>query len=209
MSGKKKKKRKDQISSEALEQDENFYFIAGYTAGGFPYGITWGEYEMDKNGKSHGMNDKGEPMKELQLTKQQFKELVDAYDIYGDDFEVFLNIETGDVVTLRAFDLDEEDEELSEIIEEGLNEIYFQIPQRESREGYADMVDFAEMVMDTRLRTTLINILNGGKKVFRRFKDALASDSNEIERYYRFVEERNRIRVVDWLESIDVNVTLE
>ena len=26
-----------------LEQDENFYFIAGYTSGGAPYGITWEE----------------------------------------------------------------------------------------------------------------------------------------------------------------------
>ena len=24
-----------------LEQDENFYYIAGYTSGGAPYGITW------------------------------------------------------------------------------------------------------------------------------------------------------------------------
>ena len=24
-----------------MEQDENFYYIAGYTAGGAPYGITW------------------------------------------------------------------------------------------------------------------------------------------------------------------------
>ena len=26
-----------------LEQDENFYFIAGFTSGGAPYGITWEE----------------------------------------------------------------------------------------------------------------------------------------------------------------------
>ncbi|UQZ85409.1 hypothetical protein SK3146_04698 [Paenibacillus konkukensis] len=206
---KKKKKRKDRISTEVLEQDENFYFIAGYTAGGFPYGLTWEEYEMGQNGNSCGMNDKGGPMKELKLTKQQFQELVDAYDIYGDSMEAFLNIETGEVVTLRAFDRDEEDEELSEIIDEGFDDIYFQIPQRESREGFEDMVDFAKTVTDARLRTTLMDVLNGGKRIFRRFKDALASDSNEIERYYRFVEERNRIRVVDWLESIDVKVTLE
>lgn len=24
-----------------LDQDENFYYIAGYTSGGAPYGITW------------------------------------------------------------------------------------------------------------------------------------------------------------------------
>ncbi|MCS7461204.1 hypothetical protein N0M98_13705 [Paenibacillus doosanensis] len=52
-----------------LEQDENFYFIAGYTAGGFPYGLTREEYEMGQNGNFRGMNDKGGPMKELKLTK--------------------------------------------------------------------------------------------------------------------------------------------
>lgn len=43
--GRKKKKQKridhDLESLEQLEQDENFYFIAGYTDWGFPYGITW------------------------------------------------------------------------------------------------------------------------------------------------------------------------
>jgi hypothetical protein len=145
-------------------------------------------------------------MKELKLTKQQFQEIVDAYDIFVDEMDSFLNIETGDVVTLRTFDRDEEDEELSEVIEEGFNEIYFRIPQRESEEGYADMVDFAETIEDKRLRSTLMHILSGGKRIFRRFKDALSSDSQQLERYYLFIEERNCIRVADWLESIDVKL---
>jgi hypothetical protein len=42
MHGKKKNKRTDQKTdiTGLFEQDENFYFIAGYTDGGFPYGIT-------------------------------------------------------------------------------------------------------------------------------------------------------------------------
>ena len=39
-------------SKEVLSsvQDENFAFIAGYTSGGFPYGITWEEQaELEKN----------------------------------------------------------------------------------------------------------------------------------------------------------------
>ena len=148
-------------------------------------------------------------MKELKLTKQQFQEIVDAYDMYVEGIESFLNIETGDVVTLRTFDRDEEDEELSEIIEEGFNEIYFRIPKRESDEGYTDMVDFAETVEDKKLKSSLIHILSGGKKIFRRFKDALSSDSEQLERYYQFVEEQNRKRVSDWLESIEVKLILE
>jgi hypothetical protein len=28
------------------DSDENFAFIAGYTSGGFPYGVTWEEWEI-------------------------------------------------------------------------------------------------------------------------------------------------------------------
>ena len=34
-----------------LEQDENFYYIVGYTPGGAPYGITWEEYEGMEEGE--------------------------------------------------------------------------------------------------------------------------------------------------------------
>lgn len=143
MRGGKKKMRTYPKSESA------FYFIAGYTDWGFPYGITWEEYEAEQRGEARKVTAAGgEPMKELKLTKQQFQEIVDSYDMYVEEIESFLNIETGDVVTLRTFDRDEEDEELSEVIEEGFHEIYFRIPKRESDEGYTDMVDFAETVED-------------------------------------------------------------
>lgn len=205
MRGKKKKKRIDQLMDDTvhIEQDENFYFIAGYTEGGFPYGITWEEYEAEQRGKPVKADVfESEPMQELQLTERQFQEIVDTYDMYIEGMESFLNIETGDVHVLRTYDRDKEDEELSEIIEEGFYEIYFRIPVRESHEGYNDMVDFAETVKDKRLQSTLMHVLNGNKKIFRRFKDALSSDNREQSRYYQFVEERNRERVMDWLESL-------
>jgi len=44
-----KKKKTKKIKKTELEprQDENFYYIAGYTPGGVPFGITWKEYERD------------------------------------------------------------------------------------------------------------------------------------------------------------------
>ena len=42
-----KKKRQEPVCD--IDQDENFAFIAGYTPGGFPYGITWEEQaEIDR-----------------------------------------------------------------------------------------------------------------------------------------------------------------
>lgn len=37
--------------SENEFQNSEFYFIAGYTPAGFPFGITWEEHEREKSGK--------------------------------------------------------------------------------------------------------------------------------------------------------------
>ena len=39
----KRKLKKQQAEYLPFDQDENFYYIAGYTSGGAPYGITWDE----------------------------------------------------------------------------------------------------------------------------------------------------------------------
>ncbi len=212
VSGMKKRKRFNREANITgfIEQDENFYFIAGYTDGGFPFGITWEEYKSEQSYISTTkMNDEGDSMKELNLSERQLQEIVDSYDMRVDGIEFFLNIETGDVVMLNTFDMDEEDEEMSEIIEEGFNEIYFRIPHRESDDGYVDMVHFVETVADEKIRVRLLNVLNGGRKIFRRFKDALSSDGRELERYYNFIEIRNREQFMDWLESIGVKAIIE
>lgn len=147
-------------------------------------------------------------MKKLKLSESQLQEITDTFDMNVEGMESFLNIETGEVVTLYTIDREEADEELSNIIEEGFNEIYFRIPEPQSYEGYDDMVDFAETVDDKKLHSALMSALNGRKGVFRRFKDALAADRLQMERYFRFVEERNRERVAEWLESIDVELEI-
>ncbi|MGH9883767.1 MAG: hypothetical protein ACRD6N_20275 [Pyrinomonadaceae bacterium] len=35
-----------------LDQDENFAYIAGHTAAGFAYGVTWEEWEQLDHGNS-------------------------------------------------------------------------------------------------------------------------------------------------------------
>ncbi|WP_438444203.1 UPF0158 family protein [Gorillibacterium sp. sgz5001074] len=71
------------------------------------------------------------------------------------------------------------------------------------------MMDFAATIEDKTLQTQLVSILSGGKRIFRRFKDALSSNSEQLERYYGFVEEQNRKRVSEWLESVEVKLLLE
>ena len=33
---------------DIVESDENYYFIAGYTSNGVPYGVTWEEMGIDR-----------------------------------------------------------------------------------------------------------------------------------------------------------------
>ena len=44
---KKAEKRQAEEHSELLEQDDWFYYIAGYTSGGAPYGVTWEEMGLE------------------------------------------------------------------------------------------------------------------------------------------------------------------
>lgn len=41
----KRKKKKEVFEDNLFESDDTFAFIAGYTSGGAPYGVTWEEME--------------------------------------------------------------------------------------------------------------------------------------------------------------------
>ena len=40
---KRKKEKSDNLAKEEILQDDRIFFIAGYTSGGAPYGVTWEE----------------------------------------------------------------------------------------------------------------------------------------------------------------------
>ena len=44
---KKKAAKNQELDDLPFDSDEHFYFIAGYTSGGFAYGVTWEEAERD------------------------------------------------------------------------------------------------------------------------------------------------------------------
>lgn len=49
LAAKKRKRQEGRMPKEYInpDQDEYFYFIAGYTSGGVPYGITWEQARKD------------------------------------------------------------------------------------------------------------------------------------------------------------------
>lgn len=69
---KKEQKRLNKLAkkyNENLDQDNNFYYIEGFTSGGAPYGITWQEMGL-------------EPFQEEDF--QDIKD-IEYYDIFDDD----------------------------------------------------------------------------------------------------------------------------
>ena len=44
---KRKKEAKENPAAEEIYQDDRFFFIAGYTSGGAPYGVTWEEMGLN------------------------------------------------------------------------------------------------------------------------------------------------------------------
>ena len=43
----RKTRAKKAVEPTLLEQDDTFFFIAGYTSGGAPYGVTWEEMGLE------------------------------------------------------------------------------------------------------------------------------------------------------------------
>ena len=88
----------------------------------------------------------------------------------------------------------------AEAVERGLGTRYLRVPDNDSDEGFRDMEAFAETVTDKNFADRLWSSL-GGKGSFRRFKDTLHDDGDELRRWYEFKQARLRERISDWLET--------
>jgi len=44
-----KRAKRDKEIAMPFESDDRFFYIAGYTSGGAPYGVTWEEMELDRS----------------------------------------------------------------------------------------------------------------------------------------------------------------
>ena len=83
-----------------------------------------------------------------------------------------------------------------------------QVPETDAHEDIRDMAAFARTVPEPRLRAELERALDG-RGAFRRFREALASDFRERERWFQFKRERLRAHMTDWLASLDLEPVWE
>jgi Uncharacterised protein family (UPF0158) len=127
-----------------------------------------------------------------------FEELRFAMEDASYEHQYFLDTETGEVILVSEYDDDEESTQRLEAIDEAEPGRYLQVPRAESSDGYEDMQEFIDTVSDKPLQQ-LLEVAIHGKGAFRRFKDVLAHDPAEQQRWFAFQMERLNNRVREWL----------
>jgi hypothetical protein len=127
-----------------------------------------------------------------------FEELRFAMEDASYEHRYFMDTETGEVILVSEYDGDEETSERLEAIDQAEPGRYLQVPRAESRTAYEDMQDFIDTVSDKHLQE-LLDVGIQGKGAFRRFKDVLARDPAEQQRWFAFQTERLDTRVREWL----------
>jgi len=135
--------------------------------------------------------------------KIDWEELIAAFAGSEFDQSNYLDLETGEVVSVmrEIMDSDEIDE-----IERRVNlepERYRIIPSIDSTEAYDDMVKFIDTVEDRHL-AELLSVAICGKGAFRRFKDVLLSYPIERQRWFEFQSDLMVRRVEEWLREIGI-----
>lgn len=105
-----KKKQKELEGLLSSNSDDTFYYIAGYTSGGAPYGITWEEAEP--------LVGEDEEQGEMAMIVK-IKDLVSEMEMQMDEYSQYLNKETGMILTVSNEEMaiveeSEEDDDFSQ-----------------------------------------------------------------------------------------------
>lgn len=96
----------------------------------------------------------------------------------------------------------------ADLVERGYVDHFIQVPRTDSREAYRDMEDFISTVQDGRLSDRLSKAIQG-RGAFGRFCDVIAESRRERERWLDFKERRLGERLMEWLESEEIEATVD
>lgn len=127
----------------------------------------------------------------------------------------YLDLLTGDVVSEQerlAPDWEEEQEQEESIDEDR----YIEIPEWEPSDGFLVMEKFANQVRNPIYREKLVQALQAGKGVFRRFKDIIGEQPSLEREWFSFKDEQLKREVYTWyrehdgaLQLLDLNIEPE
>ena len=148
------------------------------------------------------------------------RDVIREMDVFGDEHRTFLNIQTGEFVTLSDYELDaaEEDDTLEDMPEwqqdmiQKANDVLFtndyrELPSKFDIHEYAIMENFCYAVEDDELRDRLLNSIRG-RGAFRYFKDTI-HQYGIADDWYDYREQAFKDIAVEWLESNNIAYTDE
>ncbi|MCD7951265.1 MAG: UPF0158 family protein [Erysipelotrichaceae bacterium] len=124
------------------------------------------------------------------------EDIADALDMAMDEFNQFLNVKTGEIVTIAedsAFRVDEDEELMLEIEESG---DYYSLPDQHDLDEWHVMEDFAYSLDNKEYANELLNRLNR-RKAYRNFKDAI-NYYGIAQDYYQFRDKAYIKKAIDW-----------
>ena len=106
----KNKKKNTPLYIDEPESDENFQYIAGYTEGGVPFGITWEEAELIEEQEKQKASMQNEEVKNCE-NPVDLIQLIDAFDAQSDYLFFYVNRTSGEIRSLMEPDEPEQDDE--------------------------------------------------------------------------------------------------
>ena len=150
----------------------------------------------------------------------RLKDVIENMDAIGDEIKTFLNIRTGEFVTLSTEELAaaEEGEDIENFPEwqqaviQQAEEVLFtddyrELPTKFDIHEYAIMESFCYTVEDDALSRRLLNGIRG-RGAFRYFKDSIYELGID-EDWYQFREQAFKEIAIKWLQSNEIAYTDE
>lgn len=131
------------------------------------------------------------------------KLICDAIEMAEDEWKQYLDIEKMEIVSLPGAlfseGLDEEEQELSDLIEEGWNIRFFGLPSKYDIHEYSIMEQFIRSLPKGQMQDALENAIRG-RGAFRRFKDGMIRYGIE-QNWYDYQAEAYREIAKEWCEG--------
>ena len=113
------------------------------------------------------------------------------FGIENQDVDYMLDIGTGNLYSSEMADVEPSSEE--NLVE---------LPPWTSSDGYQLMVSFTNACLDSQLKQKLVDELNSKSRgVFRRFRDVLAQNPEDLKQWYDFKDRRMKSYIKSWYRT--------
>jgi hypothetical protein len=136
----------------------------------------------------------------MHKVKINWTDLEIAFERNSPEIESYLDLTTGEVLSIVAGEADSADKR-ARVIANGHN--FARVDPASSREQYGWMEKFVSVVEDEALRERLVIAIDG-KGAFRRFKDVLLSYPAERERWFNYRGDLLHFQMQGWLKQLEI-----